>query len=60
MVYTGRNMKTTHGGMNISEEDWTVFLGHAGATMEALKIPQQECDEMVAFVLGLKDDIVEA
>ncbi len=60
MVYTGRDMKTTHKGMKISEEDWSIFLEHAGATMEALQIPKQECDEIVTFVLSLKDDIVEA
>ncbi len=60
MYYTGRDMKTTHAGMKISESDWSVFLDHAGATMQALQIPQQECDDVVAFVLSLKDDIVEA
>jgi hemoglobin len=60
MVYTGREMRITHKGMNISESDWSVFLGHAGATMEALAIPKQECDDVVAFVLSLKDDIIEA
>jgi hemoglobin len=60
LYYTGRDMKTTHVGMKISEGDWTIFLQHAGATMEALQVPQQECDEVVAFVLSLKDDIVEA
>jgi len=48
-------MKTLHKGMKISESDWSVFLQHAGATMEALKIPKQECDEVVAFVLSLKE-----
>jgi len=60
MVYTGRNMVATHKGMKISESDWSVFLGHAGATMGALQIPQAECDDVVAFVLGLKEEIVEA
>ncbi len=59
MLYTGRNMLTTHKGMNISESDWSIFLEHAGATMQALAVPQQECDDVVAFVLSLKDDIVE-
>ena len=59
LLYTGRDMKTSHGGMNISESDWNVFLGHAGATLEALEIPQTECDDVVAFVLTLKDDIVD-
>ena len=59
MYYTGRNMKTTHQGMNISESDWTAFLGHAGETLKALEVPQQVCDDVVAFVLSLKADIVE-
>jgi len=60
MLYTGRDMETTHKGMKISESDWSVFLGHAGAAFEALAVPKQECDDVVAFVLSLKDDIVEA
>ncbi len=60
MYYTGRDMKTSHQGMKISEADWANFLAHAGATMEALQIPKQECDEVAAFVLSLKDDMVEA
>ena len=60
VYYTGRDMKLLHEGMKISESDWSVFLGHAGDTMTALSVPQQECDDVVAFVLSLKDDIVEA
>ncbi len=60
IYYTGRDMKLSHVGMKISESDWAVFLGHAGDTMGALNIPKQECDDVVAFVLSLKDDIVEA
>ena len=59
MYYTGRDMKTSHKGMKIRESDWSILLQHAGATMGALQIPKQECDEIVAFVLSLKDDIVE-
>lgn len=60
IYYTGRDMKLSHKGMKISEKDWSVFLGHAGATMEELSVPRQECDDIVAFVSGLKGDIVEA
>ena len=60
VYYTGRDMKLSHVGMKINESDWSVFLGHAGDTMTALSVPQQECDDVVAFVLSLKDDIVEA
>jgi hemoglobin len=60
LYYTGRDMKTSHKGMKISESDWSIFLRHAGATMNALQVPKQECDDVVAFVLSLKADIVEA
>jgi hemoglobin len=60
VYYTGRDMKISHKGMKISESDWSAFLEQAGATMKALQVPQQECDDVVAFVLSLKDDIVEA
>ena len=45
--------------MKISESDWDVFLGHAGATVMALRIPERESTDVVGFVLSLKDDIVE-
>jgi len=43
MYYTGRDMKKTHVGMKISENDWTIFLGHAAATMEALQVSALSC-----------------
>ena len=60
MYYTGRDMKTSHTGMKISTRDWSIFLEQAGATLKTLQVPQQECDDVVAFVLSLKDDIVGA
>jgi hemoglobin len=60
VYYTGRDMALSHKGMKISESDWVLFLGHAGDTMSALNVPQQECNDVVAFVLTLKDDLVEA
>ena len=60
IYYTGRDMKLSHKGMKISESDWSIFLGHAGDTMTALSVPKQEYDDVVAFVLSLKDDVVES
>jgi hemoglobin len=60
LYYTGRDMKTSHKGMKISESDWSAFLGHVTATLESFKVPQAECDEVVAFVQSTKPDIVEA
>ena len=60
LYYMGRDMKTSHKGMKISEDDWAAFLGHLNATLEAFKVPQSERDEVVAFVESTKRDIVEA
>ena len=59
LYYTGRDMKTSHKGMMISERDWSAFLGHLNATLEAFRVPQAERDEVVGFVQSTKPDIVE-
>lgn len=60
VYYAGRDMKKSHKGMNIDESDWSIFLEHAGATLKALNVPKQEVDDVVAFVLSIKKDIVES
>ena len=60
LYYTGRDMKTSHKGMRISESDWSAFLGHLQATLAAFHVPQTERDEVVAFIQSTKPDIVEA
>ncbi len=59
LYYTGRNMKLTHEGMNISESDWNIFIGHAVDAMNVLHIPAKEQSDIAAFVSQLKSDIVE-
>ncbi len=60
MYYTGRDMKTLHKGMQLSESDWSALLLHLNATLEAFQVPQAERDEVVAFIQSTKADIVEA
>ena len=60
LYYTGRDMKTSHKGMKITESDWAIFLGHASVTLDVFRVPSAEREEVVAFVLSLKSDIVEA
>ena len=59
MYYRGRDMALCHRGMRISESDWNVFLGHAGATLAKFQVPVAEQGEVVALVQSLKKDIVE-
>ena len=59
LYYTGRDMKSSHRGMKISDSDWSAFMGHVHATLEAFRVPQTERDEVVAFIQSTKADIVE-
>ncbi len=60
MFYTGRDMKVSHKGMQISESDWEAFLGHLNATLDAFQVPQREREEVVDFIQSTKADIAEA
>ena len=60
LYYTGRDMKVSHRGMKISEADWSAFLGHLNASLDAFKVPKAERDDVVAFVQSTRPDIVEA
>ena len=59
MYYTGRDMKTLHIGMKLSESDWSALLVHLNATLETFQVPQAERDDVVAFIESTKADIVE-
>lgn len=58
-VYIGRDMKTSHAGMGITEEEWDLSVNHLVATIDKFKVPQKERDEVLSFIETLKKDIVE-
>jgi len=59
MVYTGRDMQTSHRGMGITGADWDAFMGHLVAILEHFAVPESEKGEVLAFIESTKDDIVE-
>jgi hemoglobin len=58
-VYIGRDMKTAHGGMGITEAEWNAAVKDLLDTLEKFKVPQKEKDELVTIVASTKKDIVE-
>jgi hemoglobin len=58
-VYMGRDMKTTHTGLGITEADWDAAAKHLVAALDKYKVPLAEKDELMAFVGTQKKDIVE-
>ncbi|HEV2911944.1 MAG TPA: group 1 truncated hemoglobin [Pyrinomonadaceae bacterium] len=57
-VYTGREMKTVHTGLKITESDWDIAAKALVETLDKFQVPKKEKDEIVNFVVGLKKDIV--
>jgi hemoglobin len=56
--YTGRDMRTSHAGLNITEED---FLSANEDTLEALEqngIGEAEKNEVIAILNSMKEDVV--
>jgi hemoglobin len=58
-IYTGRTMKDSHEGLNISEDDWKAAVDHLAATLDKFKVPKREKDELLGAVSKFKNDIVE-
>ena len=58
-LYTGRDMKTTHAGLGITEDDWNAAAAHLVESLDKFKVPKAEKDDLLAFVVTLKKDIVE-
>ncbi len=57
--YFGRDMKISHDGLHITEEEWDLTLGHIAATLDAVGVAGQEKAEFMEAAAGLKWDIVE-
>ena len=58
-AYTGRDMKTSHKGMGITESDWNAAAAHLVATLDKFKVPEKEKNELLGAVSSFKKDIVE-
>jgi hemoglobin len=58
-VYTGRDMKTSHAGLGISEADWNTSVKYLVGTLDKFSVPAKEKDEILGAVSTLKKDIVE-
>src|SRR5678816_1136414 len=58
-VYMGRDMKTSHTGLGITNAEWDAAARHLAASLDKFKVPEKEKGEILAFVTTLKNDIVE-
>lgn len=57
--YTGRDMKVSHKGLGITEQDWEVSVRHFVATLDKFKVPKKEKEELLTLVGSMKSEIVD-
>jgi hemoglobin len=60
VVYLGRDLKTSHDVLGITEMQWRRFTDHVSATLKNLAVADHEAAEFLAAAESLKGEVVEA
>lgn len=58
--YTGRDMKTSHASLNITQREWDAMVADFRVTLNKFKVPVKEQEELIQIVGSTKKDIVIA
>lgn len=59
LLYTGRDMVTSHRGMGITGSDWEIFIGHVDATLQQFELPTAEFEDVLGFIQSTREEIVD-
>ena len=58
-TYVGRDMKTAHGGLAISDAEWAISQKHMASALDRMRLASPEKQEFLAMVDSLRPQIVE-
>lgn len=58
-IYTGRDMKTSHEGLGITEREWERFVRITKEVLDKFKVPAREQQELLQAIAPLKSVMVE-
>jgi hemoglobin len=56
--YTGKDMKSVHGGMHITNPEFDAAIGDVKASLDNLQIPNKEQKELLAIIESTRPEIV--
>jgi len=56
--YLGRDMKTTHKGMKITEAEWNATVDNLNKALDKNKVGAKEKQELIGAIAPMKGDIV--
>ena len=57
--YLGRDMKSAHAGLGITEQHWSSFARRVVDVLDDLGVGAREKDELISLAAKFKSDIVE-
>jgi hemoglobin len=58
--YTGKDMKTSHNGMNVKDADFNALVEDLVKSLDKFKVPEKEKGELLGALSKMHDDIVTA
>ena len=56
--YTGKDMKTAHAGMGVTDADFNALVEDLVATLDKFKVPEKEKGELLGALGPMRKDIV--
>ena len=56
--YTGKDMRTAHAGMNLSDDEFNALVEDLKGTLAKFKVGAREQEELLGALGGMKKDIV--
>lgn len=56
--YSGRDMETTHRGINLTAEEFNWTGGHLAAALDKFNVPAPEKNELLAAIGAMQNQIV--
>lgn len=56
--YSGKDMRTAHAKMNLTEDDFNAVMENLGGTLQELGVPDELIAEAAAIATSVKDDVL--
>lgn len=56
--YSGKDMRTAHAHMKLTEADFDAVMENLGATLEELKVPAELINEAAGIAMSVKNDVL--
>jgi hemoglobin len=57
-TYTGRSMRASHTGLNVTDAQFDTVVGYLSATLDQFNVPVREKNELLGLLAPMRGDIV--